>query len=268
MTTLSRIAALTRRDLIIELSYHFQLMMRVFNLGISVAMFFFLGRLVGSPAELAQYQGGYFAFALVGLILMGFSQAIVFSLGRSIQTAQASGTLEILLSTPTRLTTLMTGTLMVPMMFAAAEAVIYLVIAWLLVGFDVPVASFGIAIVLLMLTLGSFAAIGIFSATVIILTKRGDPFSSLVLQASHLLAGAIFPVAVLPEWLQVVSRVIPAFYGLRGTREVLLAGGGIQEVIPDILALSLFNIVLLPLSLFALSKAIRVARITGTLGNR
>jgi ABC-2 type transport system permease protein len=268
VSTFGRISALARRDLIVELSYHFQLVLRIFTLTMSVAMFYFLGRLIGQPAELAAYRGGYFEFALIGLLMMGFSQAMVFSLGRSIQWAQANGTLEILLSTPTRLPTLMAGTLAVPMVFAAAEAVIYLVVGWLLVGFAAPISSFALAAVLLLLTLGTFAAVGIFSAAVIVLTKRGDPFSSMVLQASHLLAGAIFPVSVLPDALQAVSRVIPAFYGLRGTREVLLAGGGLAEVVPDIAALLLFNLVLLPTSLLALSRAIRTARITGTLGNR
>ncbi len=265
---LTRIAALTRRDLIIELSYHFQLMLRFSTVLLAVLMFFFLGRLMGRPEELSRYEGGYFEFALVGLLVMGYSQACVTAFGRSIQTAQADGTFEILLSTPTRLSTLMIGTLAVPMLFATIDAVVYIAFGWALVGFTAPLAGFAIAAMLLLLTVGTFAAIGILSATVIILTKRGDPFSSLVLQLSNLLAGAVFPIAVLPEWLQNFSYVVPAFYGLRGTRELLLAGGGVADVATDILVLVGFNLVLLPASLYALNRAIRMARITGTLGNR
>jgi ABC-2 type transport system permease protein len=265
---LNRIAALARRDLVIELSYQFQLVLRLFSILMAIATFFFLGRLVGDSDELAGYAGGYFEFVLIGLVVMGFSQACVNAFGRSIQAAQGDGTFEILLSTSTRLTTLMLGTLVVPMLFAAAEAAIYLAFGWGLTGFVPPLGGVAIAGVLLLLTLGTFAAVGIFSAAVIVLTKRGDPFSSMVLQASNLLAGAMFPIALFPDWLQVVSRFVPAFYGLRGTREVLLAGGGIGDVSADLIALVVLNAVLLPASLFALTRAIRMARITGTLGNR
>jgi ABC-2 type transport system permease protein len=264
----NRIAALARRDLIIELSYHFQLVIRLFSILMAIITFFFLGRLVGDADALEGYRGGYFEFVLIGLVVMGFSQACVNALGRSIQSAQGDGTFEILLSTSTRLTTLMLGTLAVPMLFAAVEAALYLAFGWTLTGFVPPVGAAILAVILLLLTLGTFASVGIFSAAVIVLTKRGDPFSSMALQASNLLAGAMFPVTLFPDWVQAISRIVPAFYGLRGTREVMLAGGGIGEVAPDLLALAIFNIVLLPASLLALSGAIRMARVTGTLGNR
>jgi ABC-2 type transport system permease protein len=267
-SSLNRISALAKRDLIIQLSYHFQLVLRLFSILVTIAMFFFLGRLVGNAEELDRYSAGYFEFALIGLVVIGFSQACVNSFGRSIQSAQSDGTFEILLASSTPLTTLMAGTLAVPMMFAAVEAAMYFAFGWALVGFAPPIEGLILATVLLVLTLGTFAAMGILSGAVIILTKRGDPFSTLVLQASNLLAGAIFPVVLLPDWVQSVSRLVPAFYGLRGSREVLLAGGGIADVSTDLLALVLFNIVLLPASLFTLSRAIRIARVTGTLGNR
>jgi ABC-2 type transport system permease protein len=265
---LGRIAALTRRDLTIELSYRFQLAMHLIAIVIGVLTFYFLGLLVGDSPELARYDAGYFEFALIGLLVMNFSVVSVMSFGRSIQAAQTTGTFEILLSTPTSLPTLMVGTLVVPMLFAVAEASVYLILGLLLVGFSAPLGSLLLAAILLLLTLGTFAAIGILSAAVIILTKRGDPFSGLVLQVSNLLAGAIFPVTLLPDALQVASRLVPAFYGLRGTREVLLAGGGPAEVAVDIGALVVFNAVLFPVALVALSRAIHLARITGTLGNR
>ena len=264
----SRLAALATRDLILELSYHFQLFLRAWTMLISVAMFFFLSRLVGEAQELEGYRGGYFEFALIGLVIMGYSQACVSSFARSIEREQSSGSLEILLATATRLPTLMAGSLVVPLLFASTEALLYFGIGWGLSGVGFPLEGILLSVPLLLLTLGAFAAVGIFSATVIVLTKRGDPFSSLVLQASNLLAGAVFPIAVLPDVLQLLARAVPAFYGLRGVRELLLAGGGLSDVSSDLLALGAFNVVLLPLSMWALSRALRIARITGTLGNR
>ena len=265
---LVRVGALSKRDAIIELSYTFQLFLRFTAVAMSVVMFFFLGRLVGQPEELSGYRGGYFEFALVGLVVMGYSQACVNSFAQSIQRAQTSGTLEILLATATRLPTLLAGTLIVPLALASVDASFYVVVGAALGALNVEVGRIVLAALLLTLTLGTFAAVGVFSAAIIVLTKRGDPLSSLVLQASNLLAGAVFPVSILPAPLQVLSRFVPAFYGLRGTRTVLLSDGGFADVSGDIAVLCAFNVLLLPLATWALSRALRTARVIGTLGNR
>ncbi len=267
-SVLNHLGALTRRDLIIELSYHFQLATALFGILMSVLTFYFLGRLVGDSDQLAQWEGGYFEFALIGLVVMAYSQVCVTAFGRSIAAAQTGGTFEILLASRVRLPTLMGGTLTVPLLLASVQAAVYLLFGWLLGGFTIPVSAIPLTVLLMLLTLGTFAAIGIGSAAIIILTKRGDPFSAVMMQASNALAGAIFPISVLPEWLQAVSHAIPAFYGMRGVRQLVLAGGGLADVWVDIAVLAGFNAVLIPLSLLALSHAVRVARITGTLGNR
>lgn len=266
--TLWRLQALARRDLKLQLSYHFQVFMTLLSTVMAIATFFFLSRLVGSAEQLAGYRGDYFEFVLVGLLVMGFSQACVTSFGHSIQSAQNDGTLEILLSTSTRLPTLLTGTLVVPVLFALVDAALFLGVGFVYAELRFTLAAAGLAVLLLVLTLGTFAAIGILSATVIVLTKRGDPFSTFVLQGSNLLAGAMFPISVLPDSWQLVSRAVPAYYGLRGVREVLLADGGLRDVATDIVVLIGFNVVLLPLAVVALSRALRLARIIGTLGNR
>lgn len=265
---LPRVTALVKRDALLELSYTFQLVLRFATVAISVMMFFFLGRLFGDSDQLSEFSGGYFEFALLGLIVMGYSQACVMSFAQSIQRAQSSGTLEILLSTATRLPTLLVGSLVVPLVLASIDASFYLAVGALFGELTFAPGRLVLVAILLMLTLGTFAAIGVFSAAVIVLTKRGDPFSSLALQMSNLLAGAVFPISVLPEALQVLSRFVPAFYGLRGARTVLLSGGGLSDVSVDVAALVGFNIVLLPLATWLLSRALRVARVTGTLGNR
>jgi len=265
---LNHVGALARRDLIVERSYQFQLLVALLGIIMSVLTFFFLGRLVGDAEPLARFDGGYFEFALIGLLVMGYSQVCVTTFGHSISEAQAAGTFEILLASRARLPTLMFGTLIVPLLLASVEAAVYLAFGWLLGGFVVPPGAVLITVLLLILTLGTFAAIGILSAAVITLTKRGDPFSTLALQASNTLAGAVFPISVLPDQLQAVSHAIPAFYGLRALREVLLADGGLPDVAGDIGILIAFNLVLLPAAMWILARAIRVARITGTLGNR
>ena len=238
------------------------------NILLSVLTFFFLGRLVGDAAPLARYDGGYFSFALIGLVMTGLAYTCISSFSRSVAQAQSDGTFEILLSTTTPLGTLMAGTLVVPFVMSVFDAVIYLGVGWALTGGELPLLSLLTAIPLVVLTLGTFCAVGLLSAAVIVLSKRGDPLAGMTLQVGNLLAGALFPVALLPEPVQVLSRAIPAYYGLNGIRDVVLAGAGLGDVVHEMAVLAGFNVVLLPASLWVLKRAIAVARVTGTLGNR
>lgn len=73
-------------------------------------------------------------------------------------------------------------------------------------------------------------------------------------------------MSVLPGWLQAVGKLGPAYYGLRAMRSTLLGGAGFADITGDLLVLGVFATVLLPLSLAFFSRALRVARISGTLG--
>jgi ABC-2 type transport system permease protein len=60
-----------------------------------------------------------------------------------------------------------------------------------------------------------------------------------------LLSGFLFPIENMPEPLQALSAIVPARYFVDALRSVLLKGGGLAEVWPDLAALAGFAFVLL-----------------------
>jgi len=74
-----------------------------------------------------------------------------------------------------------------------------------------------------------------------------------------------YPIAVLPGWMQVLSRLIPVTYALEAMRLALLQGASFGELLPDILALAVFGVVFLPASLVAFRYAVGRARVDGSL---
>jgi ABC-2 type transport system permease protein len=119
--------------------------------------------------------------------------------------------------------------------------------------------------IILILTIISFSSIGILSASFIMILKRGDPINMLVMSTSELFGGVLFPIAVLPGWLQNVSHILPITYSLNGMRHALLQGYSLHALAPDIIALVVFSIVLLPLALLAFRYAVKKAKVDGTL---
>ena len=209
--------------------------------------------------------GDYFAFALIGVVLVSFATLGLGTFSRTISDEQGGGTLEVLLSVPAPLAVVLGGAFVVPLALTALEILVYAGTA-VGVGTTFSVASTLLALPVLVLTIASFCALGVLSAAFIVLTKRGDPFTLLATRATTLLAGSLFPISLLPGWLQAVGKLVPAYYGLRAMRSTLLAEAGVTDIAGDLLILAGFAVVLLPLSLACFSRALRIARVSGTLG--
>ena len=82
---------------------------------------------------------------------------------------------------------------------------------------------------------------------------------------SSLLGGVFFPVAVLPGGLKWISHLLPITYSLEGLRKSFLASVGFKDVLPEIAALVIFSIVLLPVSFVIFRAALRKAKRDGSL---
>ncbi|HZU43770.1 MAG TPA: hypothetical protein VE994_13920, partial [Terriglobales bacterium] len=79
------------------------------------------------------------------------------------------------------------------------------------------------------------------------------------------LTGALFPVSVLPGPLRAISYMIPITHCLQGMRMALLQGASLATVQGEIAPLTIFVVVLLPVSLVVFVRALRQARWRGTL---
>lgn len=267
MSAAAQAAAVARRDLQIELSYPFNLALRFVQVLFWCLTLYFVAELVQDPPELERYHGDYFGFALVGVIVTTIVAVALGGFGRSVTDEQKAGTLELLLSTPARLGTVMVGSVVVPILFALVQIAVFLLAGWLLFGLDITPGRILVALPVLLISVLVLSTFGVLSAAFVVLTKRGDPFTVVLTQMSTFVAGALFPIAVLPGMVQAVAKLIPTYYTLEGLREALLIGGGFGDVAGEIWVLTLFFIVLVPISTWLFARAVAAARVTGTLGN-
>ncbi|HUK31016.1 MAG TPA: ABC transporter permease, partial [Candidatus Acidoferrum sp.] len=132
-------------------------------------------------------------------------------------------------------------------------------------GFPTGQANWAGAVVVLVVSILAFAGLGILSASYLLLFMRGNPAKWLLLGLSGVLGGLMYPVSILPHWLQILARLLPITYSLEGLRAAILGGAGFGELWHSIRALVLFAGVFLPLSFVVFSWALRRTKITGTL---
>lgn len=260
-----RLWAMFLRDVLTELSYPLAFLLQFIGLFFTVFIFYFLSELVGDSlaGQIATGDGRYFPFVLVGIAFSGYFGIGLSRFSNALRTAQVTGTLEALLMTPTRLSTIIVGSAMYDYLFATLRVGVFLAIGVAL-GVRFAGANWAAVLVALVLALVSFASIGIMAAGFTIVFKRGNPIIWLVSNLISLLGGVYYPVSTLPAWLQPLARLLPITYALDVTRSALLDGAGWGDLAPDLLALAAFCL-LYPVSLVIFRAAVRKARADGSL---
>lgn len=265
--TMWKLAALFQRDLAVARSYRIAFLLELFQALFGVAGFYFLARFIESPQlERALPQaGGYFPFALVGIAFFDYLSVSLTTFDDGLQQARQNGTLENLLVTQTPLPVILMGSSLYPFVLMSLRTVIYLGWGAALFGFPWREANWLGALLVLGASILAFLGLGILSASYLLVFKRGNPVNWAFVGLSTVLGGMLYPVSVLPGWLQFLARLIPVTYALEGMRAALLGRATVGQLWPPLAALLAFAAVLLPLSFAVFSWALRRTKITGTL---
>jgi ABC-2 type transport system permease protein len=264
---LTKVWAFVTRDFRLQVSYRLAFLLQSFGILFTVASFYFVALLFGEAAapHLQEYGGDYFAFVLVGIAFVRYQGVAMSTFAATIRRGQMMGTLEAMLVTPTRLSTVLVSSSLWNFAFTSVQVLVYLLLGAFLFGADLGQTNLVAAMVIQVLTILAFSGIGILSASFTMVFKRGDPINFLFSSVSTLLGGVLYPVTVLPGWLQPVSHLIPLTYSLRAMRRAILTGDSLSALSPDVLALCLFAAVLLPMSFVAFGYAVKRAKIEGSL---
>lgn len=262
--------AFLKKDFLLEISYRFSFFLQFGSIFFSVVMFYFVAVLIGdSPTvqnSLSRYGGDYFSFVLIGIAFSNFLSVGMGSFSTNIRGEQMMGTLEAMLVTPTRLPTIILSSSQWSFAFTSLRVAVYLLLGAIFFGVDLSNADVLPAIAALVLTVVAFSSLGIISASFIMIFKRGDPIAWVISTSSTLVGGVYYPITILPDWLQGLSYLFPITYALDAIRLSLLQGQGYsREVGSDLVALIVFSLITLPISLGIFRYAVARAKKDGSL---
>lgn len=262
----TKAVAFIRKDMVIAMSYRLQFLSQLSQIVIGVAVIYFLGRMIsiaGGSALLEDYHADYFAFAVVGLAVTSYLKAGLVTVTNDIRQLMNQGTLEAMCATPVGYTALLVYNALWAFLFETLRVICYFLVGMLVFGLRFPHANWVGAGLTLMLTVPIFLLFGIISCSVLVLVKRGDPVNWIFSSASSLLAGTMFPIAVLPVWLRVVAMCLPLTHALEALRRFLLAGARIGAVSDHLAVMGLFIIVLMPITIVINTVCMRAAKKKG-----
>ncbi len=254
------------RDMWMATSYRVGFLMATFGSVLNIVGVFFLSEAFGGSLAggVERYGGSYFGFAVLGVALTSLMALGITGIGSRVREGQMMGTLELMLLSPNRLGVLLISSSLWSHAQAILTVVVYLLVGAML-GMDLSRANVPMAAISLALAVVTFNALGLLSASLVIVIKQGNPVSLLVGTASVLLGGVFYPVTVLPGWLQAIGQLLPLTHALELIRRSMLQGEGIQELWGPFIALVVLTAILLPLGLWACHRAVQIAQTDGSL---
>jgi ABC-2 type transport system permease protein len=260
-------AAFIKKDFRVATSYRLNFFMQFFGVLFSSTLFFMVSQMIGTEKlpSLAQYGSDYFTFLLVGVALTDYFTVATSAFASEIRGAQVVGTLESLLVTPTSIATILLSSFLYRLLITSVRIFLYFLVGITLFDANLNLNNLPAIATTFFLILLPFVGIGLISASFIIVLKQGSPISSIVSISSGLLGGVLYPVQVLPDWIQPVSQFLPITHGLEAMRQILINDGGFVEIGHQLLVLSCFALLFMGSGIFSIIVAVRIARKEGSL---
>lgn len=256
-----------RRDATVALSYRFSFAVQVLGNFLLLGLFYYIGKTLGPQQmpSLAEFNGNFLAFLLIGIALGDCVGVSLTTFAQQIREGQLTGTLEATLMSAVPLPAVLLYSALWNYFFSACRFLLYLVIGGFLYGVNLGEANFASVVLVFLLTVISFVGAGVLWATAVMIIKRGESLIQLVGYVVMLAAGVLFPVSVLPGWVQSISTFIPLTHALTAMRLAILKGASIQEIGAPIVNLAIFALILPILGFAAFGWATDQAKRHGSL---
>jgi ABC-2 type transport system permease protein len=267
MNFIYKALAYFKRSFRIELSYRFAFGLGILSAFINLLIFFFIDKLFGAQLNphLANYGVNYFSYVLVSIATSTFIGTTMGAVASQIQREQMTGTLEALLGTNTSIYTLLGLMIGWNLINALINLLVYLLAALFLFKINLTNINLISVGVILFLVIGSFNALGIISASFVLIYKRGNPIAWLINLFYELLGGVYFPITVLPAWLQYLAYLFPVTHAIKAMQLAVYKNASLETLWLELLILDIFCLILIPLSIIIIRYAFNRARREGTL---
>jgi ABC-2 type transport system permease protein len=191
-----------------------------------------------NPEAITQYN---IVPGLMGVVL---TMTMVMITGLAITRERESGTMENLLSMPTRPLEVLTGKIVPYILVGYIQISLILTAAHFL--FRVPMyGSIPLLLLIAFLFITANLAVGITFSTIAENQRQAIQMSFFFFLPSLLLSGFMFPFRGMPIWAQRLGEVFPLTHFLRIVRGILLKGNQLPDVAPQIWPIALFAAVAL-----------------------
>ena len=201
---------------------------------------------------------------LVGAVIWAFLGIIFEFMTETVAWERWEGTIEYTFMAPISRPVHLIGMGVYAVLYGLLRAAAIFVAIVLFIGIHLPHANYPAALALLSIASISFIGVGMMTAVLPLISPEKGAQLGFVAQGLMLVvSGVYYPVSVLPDWMQWISKISPATYALRGNRDQILAGAGLRW--SDVWPLLVIGVLSIPIGLVVFRAGERYAKQHGKL---
>jgi ABC-2 type transport system permease protein len=255
---LEGVLGVIHRDATIFISYRFRLVSQLFTVVFSLTLFYYLSRIIS--VEAFPSPNAYYGFVVVGIAVLGVLTSAFQTSAMSVRQELVAGTFERMVVSPFGALAGVVSLLIFPFLLALTLGTTSILLAALIFGVEIHWETAGLALPVVVLGTLSFIPFGLAISAAALVFKQAAGLTAFLLAGITLVAGLYFPVTLLPSWIQWASSVQP-FSPAVGLLRNLLLGTPMEESAGLALGkIAAFAIILGPISLWLVSKAVQTSR--------
>ena len=178
---------------------------------------------------------------VIGMILFAITAILT---ATAVVRERERGTIEQLIVTPIRSWELVLGKILPYTLLGLFDTLEVLLVGhW---WFGVPIrGSLALIVLVSALFLLSGLGIGLLASTIANTQQEAILMVWMTLLPSIFLSGFFFPLDAMPKVLYYISYLMPLRYYLSIIRVLLLKGVGLESILPDVIALTIFGVVIM-----------------------
>lgn len=194
--------------------------------------------------------GDYAMYVVVGSGLTGLWSSLLFISGNSINNERRQGTLESLVALPTPFEVIVFGKNLANVVQSLIFMSSSYLLAALFFGYTLKMVSPLLFVGSVLISILAFISFGLVIAPLFIIYRGIQQWQNAMEFPVYILAGFLFPIAMLPDWTTPISYVLPPYWAARALHETSTGAGDIQKVMLAWGMMLLFSII----DLFLASK--------------
>ena len=210
--------------------------------------------------------GNYAIFVVVGSGMTGLWSGVLTVSGNNITGERWTGTLELLVGSPTPLPVIVFGKNLANVVLSFSAMLASYTLVSLVLGYPLRVEQPGLFAVSIVFALISYVAFGLILAPLWLVNPEVRAWQNALEFPVYILGGFLFPIALLPGWTTPLSYVLAPYWAARALHGASSSGAGLPEIAFSWAMMLLLSVVYATIALRLFRVMLRKVRVDATLG--
>ncbi len=258
-----------KKDFLIDFSYKISFFSQFFGIFLTAISFFFISEIFidSESAHLKDFNYDYFIFATIGIAILDIVVTIMRSLTNSLREAQSFGYVEILFISRVSPSYIFLCSALYPFIKSSFKFIIYILFLQLIGDSTFSISSVLTSFILFVIMIIPFLALSFLGLAFVLYFKQADPINIVINMVVSVFSGILYPVSVLPSFMQIISNFIPLTSQLNSARYVLINNSVDEYILSNLFFMHIFfSIVFLFCCLAIFQISIKSVKKRGTIG--